>query len=51
MEVLRDEHLSWLLKTLERISRKLFFAEDNGIPVGRTQADIDSVAFLNYLGR
>ena len=38
-EVLRDEHISWLSKTLKAPHRKLFIAEEDGVPVGTVRAD------------
>jgi len=38
-EVQRDEHLSWLSRTLNSPYRKLLVAEENGAPVGTVRAD------------
>lgn len=38
-EVGRDEHVSWLSKTLDNPNRKLYVAEEAGIPVGTVRAD------------
>lgn len=38
-EVLRDEHLTWLTKTIDNPQRKLYVAEEVGIPVGSVRAD------------
>ena len=38
-EVQRDEHVSWLTRTLKNANRRLFVAEENGVPVGTVRAD------------
>jgi len=38
-EVQRDEHISWLLRTLDNRNRRLFVAEEEGVPVGSVRAD------------
>ena len=38
-EVQRDEHISWLSRTLMNPNRKLLVAEENGGPVGTVRAD------------
>jgi len=40
VEVLRDEHISWLTKTLNNSNRRLLIAEENGVPVGTVRADL-----------
>jgi RimJ/RimL family protein N-acetyltransferase len=39
-EVVREEHASWLTKTLNDACRNLFVAEENGVPVGTVRADL-----------
>ncbi|MGA1825264.1 MAG: GNAT family N-acetyltransferase [bacterium] len=39
-EVQRDEHISWLTKTLNNANRRLFVAEENGAPIGTVRADL-----------
>jgi len=39
-EVQRDEHVSWLSRTLNNPNRRLYVAEDNGVPVGTVRADL-----------
>jgi RimJ/RimL family protein N-acetyltransferase len=34
-----DEHVQWLTKSLVTPSRRLFIAEDSGVPVGSVRAD------------
>jgi len=38
-ELMKDEHLAWLKNTLNDASKKLFIAEENGLPVGTVRAD------------
>jgi len=40
----RTEHLEWLRRTLEDPARKLFIAEERGVPVGTVRADFDGRA-------
>ena len=40
----RTEHLEWLRRTLEDPARKLFIAEEKGVPVGTVRADFDGRA-------
>ena len=48
-EVQREEHVSWLKKTLNNTSRQLYIAEENGIPVGTVRADlVDGVHELSW---
>ncbi|HSP07591.1 MAG TPA: GNAT family N-acetyltransferase [Acidobacteriota bacterium] len=48
-EVQRDEHISWLTKTLNNTHRRLFVAEENGVPVGTVRADFsDGVYELSW---
>jgi len=48
-EVQRDEHISWLTKTLNNANRRLFVAEENGVPVGTVRADLsDGVYELSW---
>jgi RimJ/RimL family protein N-acetyltransferase len=39
-EVQRDEHISWLSRTLNNPNRRLFVAEEDGVPVGTVRADL-----------
>lgn len=39
-EVQRDEHISWLSRTLNNPNRRLYVAEENGAPVGTVRADL-----------
>jgi RimJ/RimL family protein N-acetyltransferase len=39
-EVQRDEHISWLSRTLNNPGRRLYVAEENGVPVGTVRADL-----------
>ena len=48
-EVLRDEHIAWLTKILHDANRKLFIAEEDGVPVGTVRADYsDGVCELSW---
>ncbi|CAK0764063.1 N-acetyltransferase domain-containing protein [Gammaproteobacteria bacterium] len=38
-EIKREEHISWLTKTLDNQNRKLLVAEKSGTPVGVVRAD------------
>ncbi|MGA7876614.1 MAG: GNAT family N-acetyltransferase [Desulfoferrobacter sp.] len=38
-EVQRDEHVSWLSRTLNNPNRRLLVAEEDGAPVGTARAD------------
>lgn len=38
-EVQREEHISWLTRTLSNSSRRLYIAEENGAPVGTVRSD------------
>ena len=38
--VQRDEHISWLSRTLSNPNRKLYVAEENGDAVGTVRADL-----------
>lgn len=38
-ELQKEEHISWLEDTLKNKNRRLYIAEENGIPVGRVQDD------------
>ena len=38
-EIQREESLSWLSRTLTDANRKLYIAEEDGIPVGTVRAD------------
>lgn len=44
-EVQRDEHISWLSRTLGNPDRRLFVAEENGGPVGTVRADFANGAW------
>ncbi len=44
-EVQRDEHISWLSRTLDNRNRKLFVAEEGGVPVGTVRADFSEGAW------
>ena len=47
--VQREEHISWLLKTLDNPSRRLLIAEENEVPVGTVRADFsDGVYELSW---
>jgi RimJ/RimL family protein N-acetyltransferase len=49
-EVLRNDHISWLTKTLNDRSRQLFVAEENGVPVGTVRADsFDEACELSWM--
>ncbi len=39
-EVVWEEHLAWLKKTLSNTNRRLLVAEENGAPVGTVRADL-----------
>jgi len=39
-EVQRDEHISWLSRTLNNPNRRLFVAEEDGAPVGTVRAEL-----------
>jgi RimJ/RimL family protein N-acetyltransferase len=39
-EVVKEEHLAWLTKTLSNANRRLLVAEENGSPVGTVRADL-----------
>lgn len=41
-EIQREEHISWLTKTLNNLSRRLFIAEENGLPVGTARVDFSN---------
>jgi RimJ/RimL family protein N-acetyltransferase len=48
-EVQREDHVSWLTKTLNDASRQLFVAEEIGVPVGTVRADLaDGVHELSW---
>jgi len=48
-EVKRDEHISWLTRSLDNPSRRLFIAEEDGVPVGTVRADYsDGVYELSW---
>lgn len=48
-EVQRDQHISWLSRTLDNRDRRLFVAEENGVPVGTVRADLsDGVWELSW---
>jgi RimJ/RimL family protein N-acetyltransferase len=48
-EVERNEHVSWLLRTLKNPNRRLLVAEENGTPVGTVRADFsESVWELSW---
>jgi len=38
-EVMKEEHLSWLTDTLNNSNKKLFIAEECGVPVGTVRSD------------
>jgi RimJ/RimL family protein N-acetyltransferase len=38
-EVRQEDHLTWLLQAIANPNRRLFIAEENGIPVGTIRAD------------
>lgn len=38
-EVPIDEHISWLSRTLDNPNRRLYIAEEDGVPVGIVRAD------------
>ena len=40
-EVLISDHVAWLSKTLCNPSRRLYVAEENGVPVGTVRADFE----------
>lgn len=39
--VSRDDHISWLAKSLNNHNRRIYIAEDNNIPVGTVRSDFD----------
>ena len=39
-QVIKDEHIAWLTKTLSNAKRRLFVAEEDGTPVGTVRADL-----------
>lgn len=43
--VQRDEHLAWLAATLRNPDRRLYVAEENGVPVGSVRADLREGCF------
>lgn len=43
--VQREEHVSWLTKSLSNANRKLLVAEENGVPVGTVRADFSDGAW------
>lgn len=43
--VLRDEHLAWLATTLADPDRRLYIAEEDGVPVGSVRADLRGGCF------
>ena len=48
-EVKKDEHISWLSRTLNNPNRRLLVAEENGNPVGTVRADFsESVWELSW---
>ena len=48
-EVQRDQHISWLSRTLDNRDRGLFVAEKNGVPVGTVRSDLsDGVWELSW---
>ena len=48
-EVQRDQHISWLARALDNRDRRLFVAEENGVPVGTVRADLsDGVWELSW---
>ncbi len=48
-EVKTDEHVSWLRSSLDNPGRKLFIAEEDGVPVGTVRADYcDGVCKLSW---
>jgi len=48
-EVERNEHISWLSRTLGNLDCKLYVAEENGEPVGTVRADFaDGVWELSW---
>lgn len=38
--VQREEHISWLSRTLDNPNRRLYIAEENSVPVGTVRADL-----------
>jgi RimJ/RimL family protein N-acetyltransferase len=44
-EVEREEHIVWLTKTLNDKCRRLFVAEENGVPVGTVRVDLADGAY------
>ncbi len=48
-EVQREDHISWLTKTLNDASRSLFVVEENGVLIGTVRADVsDGVHELSW---
>jgi RimJ/RimL family protein N-acetyltransferase len=41
-EAFMEGHIAWLIKSLAMPSRKLYIAEDDGMPVGTVRADEDT---------
>ncbi|MBW6487332.1 MAG: hypothetical protein K0B01_14400 [Syntrophobacterales bacterium] len=39
-EVVTEEHIAWLTKTLGNANRRLLVAEEDGAPVGTVRADL-----------
>jgi len=39
-EVVKEEHIAWLTKTLNNANQKLLIAEEDGTPVGTVRADL-----------
>ena len=49
-EIKRDIHVSWLTRSLDNPSRRLFIAEEDGVPVGTVRADYsDGVYELSWI--
>jgi RimJ/RimL family protein N-acetyltransferase len=47
--VQRDDHISWLSRTLGNPNRRLYVAEENGSPIGTVRADLaDGVWELSW---
>jgi len=44
-EVERDEHVSWLSRTLNNPNRRLLVAEENATPVGTVRADFSEAVW------
>ncbi len=48
-EVQRNEHISWLSRTLSNPNRRLYIAEEDSVPVGTVRADLfDGVWELSW---